>query len=304
MKVNVFNQVAVAFVISGMLLMGTSIPAANAQENQDKQQLKQQRKAEQQQSEQQQAAQKQTNKQQRKQQAQAEQQQQQSQQQNQAAQKQANKQQRKQDQQPVARQQRQTQAQQQQVVERQQQRQTEYREQLAQQQRLTQQRTALLQQQRRMAQYRYQQQYWLREDQIRIQNARNYSRDRNRYFYSAPNYRYSRGGSYYETNQYGANLLRQAVNYGYEQGFRSGQADRQDRWQSSYKDSYAYQDANYGYSGYYVDRDDYNYYFREGFSRGYEDGYDSRYQYGRYSNGTYSILGAVLSSILNLQSLR
>jgi hypothetical protein len=58
------------------------------------------------------------------------------------------------------------------------------------------------------------------------------------------------------------------------------------------------------YSGYYVDRDDYNYYFREGFSRGYEDGYDSRYQYGRYSNGTSSILGAVLSSILNLQSLR
>jgi len=53
-----------------------------------------------------------------------------------------------------------------------------------------------------------------------------------------------------------------------------------------------------------VDRDDYNYYFREGFRRGYEDGFDSRSQYGRYSNGTYSILGAVLSGILNLESLR
>ncbi|MEK6324519.1 MAG: hypothetical protein AABN33_22995 [Acidobacteriota bacterium] len=155
-----------------------------------------------------------------------------------------------------------------------------------------------------MAQYRYQQQYLLRLQQIRNENARSYNYNRNSYFYAAPNYRYSRGGSYYETNQYGANLLRQAVNYGYEQGFRSGQADRQDRWNSSYQDSFGYQDANYGYSGYYVDQNDYNYYFREGFRRGYEDGYDSRYQYGRYSNGKYAILGAVLSGILNLESLR
>ena len=31
-----------------------------------------------------------------------------------------------------------------------------------------------------------------------------------------------------------------------------------------------YRDANYGYSGYYVDRSDYNHYFREGFRRGYQ----------------------------------
>ena len=155
-----------------------------------------------------------------------------------------------------------------------------------------------------MAQYRYQQQYWLRLQQIRLQNARIYNSNQNAYFYAASNYRYSRGGSYYETNQYGANLLRQAVNYGYEQGFRSGQADRQDHWRSSYQDSYAYKDANYGYSGYYVDQGDYNYYFREGFRRGYEDGYDSGHQYGSYSNGRYSILGSVLSVVLNLQSLR
>ena len=154
-----------------------------------------------------------------------------------------------------------------------------------------------------MAQYRYQQQYWARLQQIRIQNARYYSSNSNAYFYAAPNYRYSREGSYYETNQYGANLLRQSVNYGYEQGFRAGQADRQDRWQSNYQDSYGYQDANYGYSGYYVDQNDYNYYFREGFRRGYEDGYNSRYQYGRYSNGKYAILGSVLSLVLNLESL-
>ena len=71
------------------------------------------------------------------------------------------------------------------------------------------------------------------------------------------------------------------MNYGYEQGFRAGEADRQDRWRSDYRDSYAYQDANYGYTGYYVDQDEYNYYFRQGFSRGYEDGFNSRYQYGQ-----------------------
>jgi flagellar biosynthesis/type III secretory pathway protein FliH len=99
-------------------------------------------------------------------------------------------------------------------------------------------------------------------------------------------------------------LLRQAVNYGYQEGFRAGQADRQDRWRSNYQGSYAYQDANYGYNGYYVERDDYNYYFRQGFRRGYEDGYNSRYRYGRYYNGSYSILDAILAQVLGFQSLR
>lgn len=124
------------------------------------------------------------------------------------------------------------------------------------------------------------------------------------YFYPPASYRYSRGGSYYETNQYGAKMLQQAVNYGYEEGFRAGQADLQDRWRSTYHDSYAYQDANYSYSGYYVDRDDYNCYFREGFRRSYEEGDSRRYQYGRYSNGKSAILGNILSGILNLESLR
>ena len=123
-------------------------------------------------------------------------------------------------------------------------------------------------------------------------------------FYTAPIYRYNRGGHYYETNQYGADLLRQAMNNGYQEGIRAGEADRQDRWHSDYRNSYAYQDANYGYNGYYVDRDDYNHYFREGFQRGYEDGYNSRYQYGHYSDGSYVILEVIVSQVLNFQSLR
>ncbi|MGD0920435.1 MAG: hypothetical protein ABSA70_01565 [Terriglobia bacterium] len=156
-----------------------------------------------------------------------------------------------------------------------------------------------------MAQYRYQQQYSenLRQQQMRLQDDRHdYNNDP--YFYTAPNYRYYRGGRYYETNQYGANLLREAVNYGYEQGFLAGQADREDRWRSNYQDSYAYQDANYGYGGYYVPQGEYNYYFRQGFRRGYQDGYYGRYQYGRYAGGRYTILGAIVGSILDMQALR
>jgi flagellar biosynthesis/type III secretory pathway protein FliH len=133
------------------------------------------------------------------------------------------------------------------------------------------------------------------------QNARSYDYNSDPNFYSPVNYRYSRSGSFYQTNQYGADLLRNAVNYGYEEGFQAGQADQEDRWSAaSYQGSYAYQDANYGYNGYYVAQTEYSYYFREGFCRGYEDGYNSRSQYGSYSNGNYSILSAVLSQILNL----
>jgi flagellar biosynthesis/type III secretory pathway protein FliH len=117
-------------------------------------------------------------------------------------------------------------------------------------------------------------------------------------------YRYVVGGNTRLTNQYGADVLKQAVNYGYQQGFQAGQADRQDHWASSYRNSAAYRDANYGYSGSYVDQSDYNYYFRQGFQRGYDDGYNSRNQYGQSLNGTNMILGAVLVAILGLTQLR
>ena len=155
-----------------------------------------------------------------------------------------------------------------------------------------------------MNQFRFQQQYLSRLQQIRILDTRYYNNNRNLYFYAASNYRYSYGGNYYDTNQYGVTLLRSGVNYGYEQGYRAGQADRQDNWASSYQDSYAYQQGDYGYGGYYVNQSDYSYYFREGFRRGYEDGFNGRYQYGSYSNGTYAILGAVSVGILALESIR
>ncbi|HSF23414.1 MAG TPA: hypothetical protein VLE20_04240 [Blastocatellia bacterium] len=148
-----------------------------------------------------------------------------------------------------------------------------------------------------MAQLRYQQRYLeqIRRDQLRLQSWR--------YSYAPPRYRYYRSGRYYQVNQYAADMLRQAVRNGYEEGVRAGLSDREDRWRASYQDSYAYQDATYGYSGYYVALSDYRYYFREGFRRGYEDGYYGRYRYGSNSNGAFSILAGVLQTILNLQNL-
>jgi hypothetical protein len=171
--------------------------------------------------------------------------------------------------------------------------------------RVDQQHASELQRQGRSSQYRYQQAYIgrLREQNLRLQNERHdYNNDP--YFYTAWNYRYYRDGRYYETNQYGANLLRDAVNNGYEQGFLAGQADRQDRWPASYQKSYAYQDANYGYGGYYIAQSEYSYYFREGFRRGYDDGYYGRTQYGRNWDGKYTILDALLGSIIAMQTLR
>jgi hypothetical protein len=185
-----------------------------------------------------------------------------------------------------------------------QQRATQYRQRLDQQVRFSQQRAAQMQQQRRINEYRAQQQYLaqLRAQQLSLQTARNYSNDP--YIRTAPSYRYAYSGTSRETNQYGADVLRQAVNYGYQEGARFGQADRQDGLPSNYRNSFAYQDANYGYSGYYVDQADYNYYFRQGFQRGYSDGYNSQSQYGTSLNGSPSILATLLSNILGLTSLR
>lgn len=113
-------------------------------------------------------------------------------------------------------------------------------------------------------------------------------------------YRVNRNGRYYNTDQRGAELLRQAVNAGYQQGFRAGQQDRSSRRNSSWNNSSVYRSGTYGYQSY-VDRSQYQYYFQQGFQKGYQDGYNSRNQYGYSNNGSVNILGTILSQILNIQ---
>jgi flagellar biosynthesis/type III secretory pathway protein FliH len=115
------------------------------------------------------------------------------------------------------------------------------------------------------------------------------------------NYRVYRNGGYYQTDHRGAELLRQAVNAGYQQGYRQGQVDRQNRRSGGYYGSNVYRSGSYGYQSY-VDRSQYQYYFQQGFQRGYQDGYNSQTQYGyRSSGGAMNIIGAILGSILNIR---
>lgn len=166
-------------------------------------------------------------------------------------------------------------------------------------------RISSLQQQRRMQQYRYQQRYWQRHREMQNRWATlriDYNTDP--YFYTPANYRYQRGGRYYEINRYAAEVLEQAIRFGYEEGVRAGEADFHDGWRGGYQDNFAYLDANFGYDGYYVSQGEYNHYFREGFRRGYEDGYGRQYRYGQRRDGEFLILASVLQLILGLEEFR
>lgn len=156
-----------------------------------------------------------------------------------------------------------------------------------------------LERERRHAQYRYQQDYWRRWLAAQARwDAYRFDYYDDPFFYTPYSYRYGFDGRWYSTNSYGAEILRQAVRDGYREGWYAGQADRFDHWRFDYQGNYAWIDGSYGYPGYYVSFDAYRYYFRQGFERGYRDGYYGRYDYGRYDNGSAVILPAVLGMIL------
>lgn len=130
--------------------------------------------------------------------------------------------------------------------------------------------------------------------------ARSNNRYTNRAGGSRGYYRVYRNGSYYQTDNRGAELLRQAVNSGYQQGYRQGQQDSRYNRGGNYYGNNVYRSGTYGYQTY-VDRNQYQYYFQQGFERGYQDGFNNQYQYGYRSNGGgLNILGNILSSILQI----
>jgi len=111
-------------------------------------------------------------------------------------------------------------------------------------------------------------------------------------------YRIYTNGQYYNVDSRGYNLLREAVNRGYQQGFRAGMRDRR-FGRYSYNNDSIYMSGSFGYNSY-VARNQYQYYFQQGFQRGYEDGYYGRTQYGYRTGSTANILGGVLNTILNI----
>ena len=112
-------------------------------------------------------------------------------------------------------------------------------------------------------------------------------------------YRIYRDGRYYQVDNRGVELLRRAVNSGYQQGYRAGMNDRRYRRNSNYRNSSIYRSATYGYQTY-VARDQYQYYFQQGFERGYEDGYSNSFRYGSRAGSNYNILGSILNTILTI----
>ncbi len=188
-----------------------------------------------------------------------------------------------------------------------------YRKNIALREELAERDAQILRQQKRIQHLRFQEQYEqrLRAQRVQLSQARyDYSNDP--YYYTAPNYRYQRDGRYHQTNQYGLKKLEQALQAGYNEGFKAGRADHEDRWRYDYRSAFAYKDANYGYDGRYIAQDEYNHYFREGFQRGYDDGYYGRQKYGRKKddgnvidgvNDEWLIAGGVIAAILGYQLL-
>ena len=121
-------------------------------------------------------------------------------------------------------------------------------------------------------------------------------------------YRVYRNGSYYNTDYRGAQLLQQAVNEGYRQGFQAGRNDRNRNVRYSWSNSSVYRSGTYGYQSQ-VARNQYQYYFQQGFQRGYQDGsnsryddnYNGQYEYGYYENGNVNILSTILKTVLNIR---
>lgn len=189
-----------------------------------------------------------------------------------------------------------------------------YRKNIALREELAERDAQILRQQKRIQHLRFQEQYEerLRAQRLQMNQARyDYSNDP--YYYTAPNYRYMRDGQYRQTNQYGIKKLEKALQAGYNEGYKAGRADQEDRWRYDYRSAFAYKDANYGYDGRYIAQDEYNHYFREGFQRGYDDGYYGRNKYGRKNDGDGNIIegvndewliaGGVIAAILGYQLL-
>lgn len=141
-----------------------------------------------------------------------------------------------------------------------------------------------------------------REAQREYADYRRTARSNNRYTNRMGGSRYYRvytNGRYYRTDSRGAELLRQAVNRGYQQGFQQGQLDARYGRRMNYYSNTVYRSGLYGYQSY-VDRSQYQHYFQQGFQRGYEDGFSNQYRYGYRSNNGLNILGTILNGILNI----
>ena len=114
-------------------------------------------------------------------------------------------------------------------------------------------------------------------------------------------YRITHEGRDYEMNYDGSELLKQSLNSGYQQGYQAGKEDHKAKRGEAFSESLIYQNATTDYQSDVVDLNLYQYYFREGFQRGYADGYKNQKQYGKSTNGIRFISDTISQEILNIQ---
>ena len=110
--------------------------------------------------------------------------------------------------------------------------------------------------------------------------------DRDRDYRPGYEYRYNMGGVFRETNQYGVDVLRQAVNQGYLEGYRAGQIDRRDRVPADFQRAFDFENGNFGYAGSYVPQSDYSYYFAKASNAGTTTAIGAAHDTARLSTGT------------------
>ena len=146
----------------------------------------------------------------------------------------------------------------------------------------------------------------LEKERMKLERERlRLERERLQAIQAADRYRVYRNGGWYNTDRRGTELLRRAIEEGYRQGFATARRDRNRRLsQMNWGGSSIYRSGQYGWQSH-VDRSLYQHYFRQGFERGYQDGFNSggHLRYGSYTggNGIATILGSILESILNVQ---
>jgi flagellar biosynthesis/type III secretory pathway protein FliH len=133
----------------------------------------------------------------------------------------------------------------------------------------------------------------LEQERLRMERERMQARNSNRF-------RVYRNGSWYNTDRRGADLLRNAVQEGYRQGFQAGVTDRRNRRGLNWGGSNVYRSGTFGWQNH-VDRGQYQHYFQQGFQRGYQDGFNNRNQFGSNSGGGLYVLSSILGQLLDIR---
>ena len=126
---------------------------------------------------------------------------------------------------------------------------------------------------------------WRRERARRHDRDRDGDWDRDRDRRNDNDYRYGNNGGYGNNGRYGGynnnNIYRAALNNGYQAGVYTGASDAQRGQSYDPQRSHYYKNGTDGYNSSYGNKGQYKQAYRDGFLRGYQEGFQ---RYGGYNN--------------------